>query len=274
MDTTNQLDSMEVAGIGEKEGLPIEAFAKVQEMFSNVDWLDPTGDAAIQLFQRLTSSENIQLRQGFLSPSKKDIEYLGFDLISPTKQSTGVKQKSNSTDQSTETVGAKIFNLLEPATDSQVKTGISVAQESVGSLIHKVNTKIEQPTSLDKAVPPSTMNSIEPVRNDQNAKLDEQCDSIQHSSPTAIISERFPVSSSCCDLSGNSSPRSLSACSRFQSAPSALGITALLEDDAAFGRLEKSTSTASSPTVLKPSTGVVKITSNLPSGQDPTIGLV
>ncbi|KAK3121451.1 hypothetical protein QOZ80_8BG0653630 [Eleusine coracana subsp. coracana] len=68
MDTANQLDPMEMAGIGEKEGLPIEAFAKVQEMFSNVDWLDPTGDAAIQLFQRLTSSENIQLRQGFLSP--------------------------------------------------------------------------------------------------------------------------------------------------------------------------------------------------------------
>nr|CAB3480594.1 unnamed protein product [Digitaria exilis] len=69
MDTANQLDPVEVAGIGEKEGLPVEAFAKVQEMFSNVDWLDPTGDAAIQLFQRLTSSENIQLRQGFLSPS-------------------------------------------------------------------------------------------------------------------------------------------------------------------------------------------------------------
>lgn len=33
--TTSDLPSTE------EKGLPIEAFAKVQEMFSNVDWLDP-----------------------------------------------------------------------------------------------------------------------------------------------------------------------------------------------------------------------------------------
>ncbi|GJN09796.1 hypothetical protein PR202_ga27834 [Eleusine coracana subsp. coracana] len=115
------------------------------------------------------------------------------------------------------------------------------------------------------------MNSTEPVQNDQNAKLDEQCDSVQHSSPTAIISQRFPISSSCSALSGNFSPRSLSACPRFHSAPSALAIMALLEDHSAFGRSEKSVSTVTPPTVLKPSTDV-KITSKLQSGQHPTSG--
>ena len=97
MDTTNQFGPMEVSGIGEKEGLPIEAFAKVQEMFSNVDWLDPTGDAAIQLFQRLTSTENIQLRQGFLSPSKKEAESLELGSISPTNQHSDNLHKNQAT---------------------------------------------------------------------------------------------------------------------------------------------------------------------------------
>jgi hypothetical protein len=268
MDTANQLDPMEMVGIGEKEGLPIEAFAKVQEMFSHVDWLDPTGDAAIQLFQRLTSSESIQLRQGFLSPSKKEIESLDLELISPTKQSGSAQQKSNHIEQSTESYGGQISALSEQATDSHVKTGISVIQESLGSLVHKVDIKTEQPSSLDKAVP-STMNTVEPVQDDQNDKLDEQCDSVQHSLPAAIISQRFPISSS---VSDNSSPKSLSASPRFHSVPSALGITALLEDHAACGGSEKSASTITSPTVSKPS-GEVEITSKLPSGQHPTTGL-
>ncbi|XP_062195835.1 formin-like protein 6 isoform X2 [Phragmites australis] len=278
MDTANQLDPMEVAGIGEKEGLPVEAFAKVQEMFSNVDWLDPTGDAAVQLFQRLTSSENIQLRQGLLSPSKKEAESLELGSISPTdKQSGNVQQKSSNIEYSTvyvnklESVGGQRLTPLEPGTDSQVKTGISVVEEKLGSLVHKVDISTEQPTSLEMVVP-STMNSIEPVLKTQNAKLDEQYGSGQRSSPTTIVSQRFPISSSCSALSGNSSPRSLSACPRFHSAPSALGITALLEDHAAFRGSENCASTVTSTTVSNLSTGVVKITSKLPSGQHPTTG--
>ncbi|KAA8535344.1 hypothetical protein F0562_030347 [Nyssa sinensis] len=35
----------------EEEGLPVEAFAKVQEIFSSVDWLDPKSDAALNVLQ-------------------------------------------------------------------------------------------------------------------------------------------------------------------------------------------------------------------------------
>ncbi|KAL6644183.1 hypothetical protein ACP70R_015791 [Stipagrostis hirtigluma subsp. patula] len=278
MNTANQLDLLEVAGIGEKEGLPIEAFAKVQEMFSNVDWLDPTGDAAVQLFQRLTSSENVQLRQGFLSPSKKEAEALELDLFSPTnKQSENIEQKSSSAEHSTfyvnkqENVGALRLTLLEPSTNSHVKTGVPIVQEKLECLVHKVDMNTEQTTSLEKAVP-STMNPTEPVLNDQNAELNEKYGSGQRSSPTTIMSHRFPISSSCPALSGNSSPRLLSACPRFHSAPSALGITALLEDHVAFGRSENCASTVTSPTVPNLSTGLVKITSKLPSGEDQTKG--
>ncbi|XP_025822313.1 formin-like protein 6 [Panicum hallii] len=257
MDTTNQFDPMEVSGIGEKEGLPIEAFAKVQEMFSNVDWLDPTGDAAIQLFQRLTSSENIQLRQGFLSPSKKEAESLELCSISPTNQHfDNHRQEQSNVLHPTfymnkqESIGGRRLTLLEPSTNSEVKTGISVVQENLGSLVHKVDSNTKQSTSLEKAIP-STMKSIL-VLKDQNAKFDEQHGSDQRSSPTTTMSHQFPVSSSCSALSGNSSPRSLSACPRFHSAPSDLGITALLEDHAEHS--ESFSSTITSITVSNVST--------------------
>ncbi|KAE9601731.1 putative C2 domain, formin, FH2 domain, protein-tyrosine phosphatase [Lupinus albus] len=40
----------------EKEGLPVEAFAKVQEIFSHVDWLSPKADAALNLLEQLSNA--------------------------------------------------------------------------------------------------------------------------------------------------------------------------------------------------------------------------
>jgi hypothetical protein len=72
MDSPNQLDpGREVAGIGE-EGVQVEAFPKVQEIFSITECNHLGRDAAVHFPQRRTSSENIQLqvRQGLVSPSK------------------------------------------------------------------------------------------------------------------------------------------------------------------------------------------------------------
>ena len=40
----------------EEEGLPVEAFAKVQEIFSYVDWLDPKADVALNVLQQMSAS--------------------------------------------------------------------------------------------------------------------------------------------------------------------------------------------------------------------------
>ncbi|KAI4344275.1 hypothetical protein L6164_011521 [Bauhinia variegata] len=40
----------------EKEGLPVEAFARVQEIFNNVDWLNPRPDVALNLLQHISAS--------------------------------------------------------------------------------------------------------------------------------------------------------------------------------------------------------------------------
>lgn len=272
MDYVNQLDSMEVGGIGEKEGLPVEAFAKVQEMFSNVDWLDPTADAAALLFQQLTSSENVQLRKGLLSPNKKDFH---LSSISPTKkQSDNVEDKLSNAELSTIYVHKQENNDVQglipqkQATIPDEKSGSSVIHEKMISLVHEEITRVVDIntgclSSLDMTVP-STMNSSRPVLIDQNAKLDDQFGSLQSSSPTMIMSQQFPVSRSSSVLSSDFSPRSLSACPRFHSAPSALGITALLEDHAAFGDTKNS---------VKVSSAVVKIPSKQSSQQHPITGL-
>ncbi|XP_024961028.1 formin-like protein 13 [Cynara cardunculus var. scolymus] len=45
----------------EEEGLPIEAFAKVQEMFSSVDWLVPRSDATFNVLHQIAASDHEQM---------------------------------------------------------------------------------------------------------------------------------------------------------------------------------------------------------------------
>ncbi|KAJ0031495.1 hypothetical protein Pint_12503 [Pistacia integerrima] len=60
MDAASSLVSFDLPGIEEKDGLPIEAFAKVQEIFNNVDWLDPKVDVALSVLQHITPSSILQ----------------------------------------------------------------------------------------------------------------------------------------------------------------------------------------------------------------------
>ncbi|XP_058114083.1 formin-like protein 18 isoform X3 [Magnolia sinica] len=60
MDSAASLITTDVAGWEGKEGLPMEAFAKVQEIFSNVDWLDAKGDARLHMLQQIAASNTFQ----------------------------------------------------------------------------------------------------------------------------------------------------------------------------------------------------------------------
>lgn len=53
----------------DEEGLPVEAFSKVHEIFSHVDWLDPRADVAYNVLQHL----NV-LQDGASSPSRFSID--------------------------------------------------------------------------------------------------------------------------------------------------------------------------------------------------------
>uniref|UniRef100_A0A0E0LT90 Formin-like protein n=1 Tax=Oryza punctata TaxID=4537 RepID=A0A0E0LT90_ORYPU len=239
------------------------AFIRSNILMLNRDEIDILWDAK----DRFPKEFRAELRKGLLSPNKKDFN---LSSISPTKkQSDNVEDKSSSAELSTIHVNKHENNDVQGLTPqkkttiSDEKSGSSVIHEKI-SLVHEEITRVVDintgcPSSLDMTVP-STMNSSGPDLKDQNAKLDDQFGSLQRSSPTMIMSQRFPVSRSSSVLSSNSSPRSLLACPRFHSAPSALGITALLEEHAAFGDTENS---------VKVSSAVVKIPSKQSSQQHP-----
>ncbi|XP_028782655.1 formin-like protein 18 [Neltuma alba] len=59
MDASSSVISIDMPRIEDKEGLPIEAFAKVQEIFSNVDWLDSKTEV-VNVLQQITASNKLQ----------------------------------------------------------------------------------------------------------------------------------------------------------------------------------------------------------------------
>ncbi|KAJ1381469.1 Tensin-type phosphatase domain, partial [Sesbania bispinosa] len=61
MDASSSVISIDLPRIEEKEGLPVEAFAKVKEIFSHVDWLDSKPEVA-NVLQQITAS-NILLER-------------------------------------------------------------------------------------------------------------------------------------------------------------------------------------------------------------------
>ncbi|KAG4962697.1 hypothetical protein JHK86_039565 [Glycine max] len=61
MEASSSVISIDLPHVEEKEGLPVEAFAKVKEIFSNVDWLDSKAEVA-SVLQQITAS-NILLER-------------------------------------------------------------------------------------------------------------------------------------------------------------------------------------------------------------------
>ncbi|KAJ8527058.1 hypothetical protein K7X08_029535 [Anisodus acutangulus] len=60
MDTAASVLPVDLSCFEEKDGLPVEAFAKVQEIFSCVDWISPKAGAARNVLQQITTSGLIQ----------------------------------------------------------------------------------------------------------------------------------------------------------------------------------------------------------------------
>ncbi|XP_022928310.1 formin-like protein 18 isoform X1 [Cucurbita moschata] len=70
----------------EEEGLPMEAFAKVQEIFSHVDWLDPKADVALNVLHQMNALSIAQEKSESSSPRSTPVSPL-FQSTSPRKLS-------------------------------------------------------------------------------------------------------------------------------------------------------------------------------------------
>ncbi|XP_024979424.1 formin-like protein 13 isoform X4 [Cynara cardunculus var. scolymus] len=85
----------------EEEGLPIEAFAKVQEMFSSVDWLAPKSDIALNVLHQLAASDIVQ--EKVETGSRRSVEARNLlhsqtpDAYQDKESTTSFKNKPKST---------------------------------------------------------------------------------------------------------------------------------------------------------------------------------
>ncbi|XP_022728631.1 formin-like protein 13 isoform X2 [Durio zibethinus] len=107
MDAASSIISMDFSCFEDKEGLPMEAFSKVQEIFSNVDWMDPRADVAFNVLQQIgasnivqeksdsdwNSSVNLSPRLGRLSPKnlQKEKKLTGLPSSPRSPASMGMK---------------------------------------------------------------------------------------------------------------------------------------------------------------------------------------
>ncbi|RVW23534.1 Formin-like protein 18 [Vitis vinifera] len=163
MDSGNSLITIDLEGVEEKDGLPMEAFAKVQEIFSNVDWLDPKTDVAFNVLQQITAS-----------------------------------------------------NVLQELETDSVQSG-----ETVGLLQELSPEKVE-----DKPKPKAAENNISSTTPMALGK--QHMTSAKPSVDANLIRRKIDPKNCSNSLQGSPVP-----ISRYHSAPSALGITALLHDHAA-----------------------------------------
>jgi hypothetical protein len=87
MDTTGNIITTEATSLVEKEGLPVEAFAKVQEFFNDIDWLDHHG-AAQHILRKIGSTNSMLEKRRSRSPQRELIgqnERLELAMASGTK---------------------------------------------------------------------------------------------------------------------------------------------------------------------------------------------
>ncbi|KAL6345536.1 hypothetical protein AAG906_017261 [Vitis piasezkii] len=191
MDSGNSLITIDLEGVEEKDGLPMEAFAKVQEIFSNVDWLDPKTDVAFNVLQQITASNVLQELETDSVQSGETVGLL--QELSPEKVEDKPKPKAAENNISSTTpmaLGKQHMTSAKPSVDANL-----------------IRRKID-PQELQVA--------------------------LQWPAQSKIISQRIPQTPISNPVSNsNSLQGSPVPISRYHSAPSALGITALLHDHAA-----------------------------------------
>lgn len=243
MDAATSLIPFDLPGIEEKEGLPVEAFAKVQEIFSNVDWLDPKADAALNVLQQISPSGFLKERLETFSvcpaetgstlsgstPEKLQSEPNASENIVRSPTSMAVLQQitaSNALQGRMETISVPTAegSLLLDSTSENLKSESKALEKNNRSQTLMVQRKQSMPFVESGIDSNSVRKKIEP----QELQV-----ALQRPAQHKIISQRGPPTSLSAPAShSNSLQGSPVSMSRYHSAPSALGITALLHDHA------------------------------------------
>ncbi|KAB2027843.1 hypothetical protein ES319_D05G060700v1 [Gossypium barbadense] len=249
--------SIDFPGIEEKNGLSIDDFAKVQEIFSRVDYTDVANMLQENLETGCPKSKEIaSVLHDAKVEEKSNSEAPEHVTTSPTsdaleKQSIWSFQSSdaNSTRTKFEPEEIQVVPQMAtqhtpsavPSSDSSSTEGKTESQELQVALqeaeltnssrrnveIQEIQVSSQQPAqSTSTFTPVLDVNSIRKKTEPQELQV-----AVQRPAQPMIISQRGPQSSISSPVSYcNSLPGSPAPISRYRSPPSALGITALLHD--------------------------------------------
>ncbi|KAK3211275.1 hypothetical protein Dsin_015981 [Dipteronia sinensis] len=130
MDAGNSIVSIDLPGMEEKDGLPIEAFAKVKEIFSNVVWLDPKSEVGLNVLQHITPSIILQENLEIASPQSARS---GTGLVEPALEKVKEKPKLMASEN----------NIMDPVSIAQGKQSVPLVKPSPD--VNSVLKRIEPP---------------------------------------------------------------------------------------------------------------------------------
>ncbi|XP_009803611.1 formin-like protein 18 [Nicotiana sylvestris] len=122
MDTAASVLPVDLSCFEEKDGLPVEAFAKVQEIFNSVDWVSPKGAAARNVLQQITTSGLVQDKLESTPPQCTDT---GMLLDQATLEKPGERKGHAPLDNNAK--GSSLF-MLEQQLVSSIKSSSNVDQ--------------------------------------------------------------------------------------------------------------------------------------------------
>lgn len=91
MDAASFFVPADLSCFEEKDGLPVEAFAKVQEIFHSVDWLAPNADAALNVLHQIVEANITHEKPNTYSHSHQSVEVT---LIPPDESQVESKTPS------------------------------------------------------------------------------------------------------------------------------------------------------------------------------------
>ncbi|KAB5553412.1 hypothetical protein DKX38_010723 [Salix brachista] len=235
MDSATSIAAIDLPGLEEKDGLPMEAFARVHEIFSNVDWPDTKTDVLM--------AEN--------SDSSPQMAEIGSVLMESTlvkvQEKSKLKESENKTPSPTS---------ITPMKQSMPSIKSSPDENSAREKVDPQELKVA--LQFKPCIKPSS----EENSTQKKAEPQELQVALQRSAQSKLISQRVTQRSLSSPVSdSNSLQASPVPMSRYHSAPSNIGITALLYDHAASKGEEVVRPVTLSPlssATSSPVTGVLK----------------
>ncbi|KAL8149614.1 hypothetical protein AgCh_006570 [Apium graveolens] len=134
MDAAASVVPVDLSCFEEKDGLPVEAFAKVQEIFNSVDWLVPKKDAMSDVVQHITGSTDNAQRRPNVETHKTEEPGNRLPQLSPKKhqdEQTSLKSLKHEKQSGTSHRLTQLEDITEDTDDGLEKAPSAVSSPSL-----------------------------------------------------------------------------------------------------------------------------------------------